>query len=440
MHAGPSTDNTRLGELESAWLASFAQRTTRSRDQDARCSGNLAIGQRQRFSSGLPNPIYIETGQGAYFDDLDGNRYLDLTAGWNAAMLGRGHPAVAEAVGQAMASIGAPGGAMHPSRLRDELAAEVCDRVPGAERLAFAPSGSEANQFAVRLARARTGKEAILRCEGGYHGQYDYLVGGEMPRKGLPSAVAQAVAEVPFNDADAAISELRRLADRLCAVIVEPMMTIPGAVEQRFDFLQSIRTEAADLGVPFILDEVITGFRFAAGGAAEYYGIDPPPDIAVLGKMLGGGLPVAAIAGRAQIVEQVVSMSNTHAQNPVCIAAGLASLRQLDSDSYARVCALGLRLRDGLSEIAADLPIDLQVTGDGPCCGLHFTREQVLDHATASRADRRLWRLMCVGMANEGYCLSSRTFGPIDPYSEEDVDACLAAFARTLANVAAATD
>jgi glutamate-1-semialdehyde 2,1-aminomutase len=437
---GSGEASSAISDLERQWLGAFRERTRFSDVANTQSARNIAQTQRERFSSGLPYPIYVGSGRGAYFDDLDGNRYLDLTAGWNAAILGRGNPRVAEAVAEAMAELGAPGGAMHPSVRRDQLADQVIERTPGAERLVFAPSGSEANAYAIRLARAFTGNELILRMEGGYHGQYDYLVGGQMPRAGLPASAARGVITVPFNDIERCQAQLRRYAGRLCAVIVEPMMTIPGAVQQRDGFLQELRRAAARAGVPFILDEVITGFRFAVGGASDYYAITPPPDMTVLGKMLGGGLPVAAVAGRAAILEQTISVSNTHAQNDVCIAAALAALEQVDRDSYSRVCDLGRRMRSGLEAVAMRTRTALQVTGDGPCCGLHFAQEEVCDYRSAGRANQGLWRLMCLGMANQGFSMSSRTFGPIVPFTESDVDRCLGAFEETIAAIDTAAE
>ncbi|MGA3363312.1 MAG: aminotransferase class III-fold pyridoxal phosphate-dependent enzyme, partial [Solirubrobacteraceae bacterium] len=201
--ASVGSAGTTLEELEATWKSALIARTRTSLNADKAAAATQPATQRQRFSSGLPHPIYIESGSGAYFDDLDGNRYLDLTAGWNAAILGRSNPAIRDAVAGAMTRSGSPGGAMHPTLGRDRLAAKLCELVPGAERVIFAPSGSEANAYAVRLARAFTGRNRVLRMDGGYHGQYDYLVGGESSRLGLPEHVLDEVVTVPFNDIEA---------------------------------------------------------------------------------------------------------------------------------------------------------------------------------------------------------------------------------------------
>jgi glutamate-1-semialdehyde 2,1-aminomutase len=430
--SAPSETETGLGELGASWHSAVTQRTSASLAADASAGATQPATQRQRFSSGLPHPIYIASGAGAYFDDLDGNRYLDLTAGWNSAILGRANPAISEAVYEAMKRAGAPGSAMHPSLARDRLAETLCSLVPSAERVIFAPSGSEANAFAVRFARAFTGRNRVMRMEGGYHGQYDYLVGGDSPSLGLPEHVSQDVISVPFNDIEACKEALSGNADSLAAVFVEPLMTIPGAIHQRDDFLDQLRTAALDAGVPFVLDEVITGMRFGRGGASRHYKFTVPPDLVVMGKMLGGGLPVAAVVGSAEILEAKVSASNTHAQNEVCLSAALAMIDQVADADFMRLHAQGERLRAGLRSIGGQLSIPIAVTGDGPCVGLHFTNEDVVDYATAKQADQRMWRIMCTGMALAGFSLSSRTFGPILPFVDEDIDATLKAFQRTL--------
>jgi glutamate-1-semialdehyde 2,1-aminomutase len=268
--------------------------------------------------------------------------------------------------------------------------------------------------------------------QGGYHGQYDYLIGGELSRLGLPNRVDDDLVEGDFNDLRGCRELLEQHADSLCAVIVEPMMTIPGAVHQRDNFISELRVAALEHDVPFILDEVVTGLRFGLSGATGHYRVSPPPDMVVMGKMLGGGLPVAAVLGRADLLDAKVSASNTHAQNDACMAASLAMISQLNVEHYRRLHAQGERLRDGLRQLAKDLSIPLAVTGDGPCAGLHFTSEEVVDYASARRGDQRRWRLMCLGMARAGFSLSSRTFGVTMPFTDADVEDCLVAFDHTL--------
>lgn len=421
-----------LDALADEWLSEYQVKHAQSAAAGEASAQFIAATQRTRFSSGMPYPLYIAQGEGAYFTDLDGNEFIDCNAGWNANLFGRGNPAIADAVASEARRVGAPGGAMHPSLLRDEFAQIVCTRVPGAERLLFAPSGSEANSYALRLARSYTGNHKILRVHGGFHGQNDYLLQGGSSLRGLPPAAAEGHIDMPYNDLEESIRLIEEHRHELAAVIAEPMMTIPGAVHQRDGYIQGVRAAALDVGVPFILDDVIAGCRFAAGGATEFLGLTPPPDLIVMGKMLGSGLPVAVVAGRADIVEQPISASNTYAQNSVNFAAAIAGMKLATHDVYDRLNRQGANLRRRLREIANNLDVPLQVTGDGPCAGLHFTNADVVNAAVADAANQNLWRIMCLGVTNRGIGISSRTFGPIAPFTDVDVDRVLATFAEVL--------
>lgn len=428
-----------LDALEVQWLETYNQRNTRSHQANQTAEKFIARGQRSRFNSGMPYPIYISSGKGSHFKDLDGNNVLDCNAGWNASFIGRAHPAVTAAVHIAMSELGAPGGAMHPSPIRDEFAQLLCSRIPGAERVIFAPSGSEANTYALRLARAFTGKQTIIRVAGGFHGQHDALLGEQSSKTGLSPTAQANVITVPYNNLPAVRDVLQASGGSVAAVIAEPMMTIPGAIHQRNGYLQGLRDETRKQGALLILDEVITGCRFAAGGATEYYQISAAPDLVVMGKMLGGGLPVAVVAGRADIVEQPISASNTHAQNPVALAAAVATMQITTPSVFADAAAKGEKLRQSLRGLASTHGIALAVTGDGPCVGVHFSSEDIMDYASAERADHRLWRLMCLGLANQGLGLTSRTFGPTAAWSDNDLNTAVAAFETTLGAMAKAS-
>ena len=427
-----------LDALERQWLETYKQRNARSHQANQTAERFIAKGQRVRFNSGMPYPIYVVSGKGAHFTDLDGNTVLDCNAGWNASFIGRAHPEVTAAVHTAMSRIGAPGGAMHPSPIRDEFAELLCARTPGAERVVFAPSGSEANTYALRLARAFTGKQTIIRIAGGFHGQHDALLGEQSSKTGLSPTAHDNVITVPYNDLSSVRAALQDRQGTVAAVIAEPMMTIPGAIHQRNGYLQGLRDETHKHGVLLILDEVITGCRFAAGGATEYYQLSTAPDLIVMGKMLGGGLPVAVVTGRAEIVEQPISASNTHAQNPVALAAAVATMKATTPAVFADAAAKGEKLRQSLRELANHEGISLAVTGDGPCAGVHFSSEEIVDFASAERADHRLWRLMCLGLANQGLGLTSRTFGPTAAWNHNDLATAIAAFGATLTAIAKA--
>lgn len=430
-------DRSALQTLKRDWLSTYEDRNELSRRANAAAEKHIARGQRTRFNSGMPFPVYIHSGKGSRFTDADGNDVLDCNAGWNSSFVGRGNLAVAAAAAEAMERLGAPGGAMHPSPVRDEFAELLCHRTPGADRIVFAPSGSEANTYALRLARSYTGKHNIIRMKGGFHGQHDALLGEQSIIAGTASASRDGIVTVGFNDIDAVRGVLEKFAESTAAIIVEPMMTIPGAVHQRGSFLADLRAEARRHDVLLVVDEVITGSRFAVGGATEFYDLEPP-DLIVMGKMLGGGLPTAVVAGRADVVEASISASNTHAQNPVALAAAVAAMHECGPEVFARAADMGERLRTALSGVCDELPIPVQVTGDGPCAGIHFTSDEVIDYDTAERADHDLWRLMCLGLANEGLALSSRTFGPTSVWTEDDLAESIEGFGNVLKAISTA--
>jgi glutamate-1-semialdehyde 2,1-aminomutase len=430
--SGAGAASNRIDQLRSTWLSEYERKHAKSAIADRGSADTVAKTQRTRFNSGMPFPVYVAEGSGAWFTDVDGNRFLDCNAGWNASLFGRGNPEIAAAIIDAASHIGAPGGAMHPSLVRDEFASLVCSRIPGAERVVFAPSGSEANTYALRLVRSATERQKVLRVRGGFHGQNDHLLQGGSSLRGLPGGLAAWQINMPYNDIEQSVSLIKRHAGELAGVIVEPMMTIPGAVHQRNGYLQAVRSEALSNGVPFILDEIITGNRFSVGGAAELLHISPPPDLTVIGKMLGGGLPVAAVVGRADLVEQPISASNTHAQNPVALAASVANMKLSTPEVFSRVRVQGARLRDGLRKVASELRTPVQITGDGPCAGIHFIDRDVVDADVADQADQELWRLMCLGVTNGGLAITSRTFGPIAPYTNDNVEHVIKVFSETL--------
>ena len=431
------TNTSTLKALEDEWLETYYRRNALSKAANESAQNFIAKGQRTRFNSGMPYPVYIQRGSGSHFTDVDGNDILDCNAGWNASFIGRSHPIVAAAVHDAMNQLGAPGGAMHPSPIRDEFAQQLCERIPGAERVVFAPSGSEANTYALRLARSFTGHQTVIRVAGGFHGQHDALLGEQSSKAGISPTAHDNIITVPFNDLAAVNEALDLHPGSVAAVIAEPMMTIPGAVHQRNGFLEGLRSATQRHGTLFILDEVITGCRFAVGGASEYYGFEAP-DLIVMGKMLGGGLPVAVVTGRADILEQPISASNTHAQNPVALAASVATMRLTTKEVFTEAASKGEKLREELRGLSARLTMPLAITGDGPCVGLHFTSEEVIDFASAERADHGLWRLMCLGLANTGLGLTSRTFGPNAAWTDEDLEFAIQTFTSTLTAISRA--
>ena len=341
-------------------------------------------------------PVVIARGEGARVWDVDGREYLDYVLSWGPLVLGHAAPAVLDAVERAMrdgTSFGAP------SALEIELAELITRRMPHVETLRFVSSGTEACMSAVRVARAHTGREAILKFDGCYHGHADsFLVRagsgaatlGLPDSPGVPPALAALTLTAPFNDADRARDLARRHRDRLAAIIVEPVVGNAGFIPPDPGFLGELRVLADELGAVLIFDEVMTGFRIAPAGAWERFGI--VADLTTLGKVIGGGLPVAAYGGKRELMELVapsgpVYQAGTLAGNPLAMAAGVATLGALTPALHARIEARTRRLVEGLLGVAARLAVPFTAAYAGSMWGFFFRAEPVRSFADAKASD-----------------------------------------------------
>jgi glutamate-1-semialdehyde 2,1-aminomutase len=353
------------------------------------------------------DPIFVERGEGCELIDADGNRYLDWVGSWGPLILGHAYPAVVSAIADA-AGRGTTYGAATAAEV--ELAEEVVARVPSVEMLRMTSSGTEAAMAAVRLARAVTGREVVVKFAGAYHGHSDGLLadaGSGLATLAVPATPGVTAAQtagtvvVPWNDRDVVS---RALADHsVAALLAEPIAANMGVVPPDPGFLEFLRTATQGAGALLVFDEVITGFRVAPGGAQQLYGIEP--DLTVLGKVLGGGLPAAALGGPSSTMERIapagdVYQAGTLSGNPLAVAAGLATLRELDAAAYERLERLTARLATGLGELADDRA--LQIASAPGLLTLFFSAEPVADFAGASACDLDAHARFCRAMLERG--------------------------------------
>jgi glutamate-1-semialdehyde 2,1-aminomutase len=344
--------------------------TARSAELFERAQGLLPGGVnspvRAMRSIGREHPVFIERGEGCELVDVDGNRYVDWVCSWGPLILGHAHPAVVEAV-RAAAARGTSYGA--PTEGEVELAAEISARFGSVEMVRMTSSGTEASMSALRLARAATGRDVVVKFAGAYHGHVDGLLaeaGSGLATQGIPASPGVTAAQardtivVPWNDDEALSLALHD--NEIAAIIAEPLPANMGVVPPEPGFLEALRAAADEHGALLILDEVISGFRVARGGAQELYGVRA--DLTVMGKVLGGGLPAAAYGGRRELMERVapagdVYQAGTLSGNPLAVAAGLATLRELDAAAYERLGELTDRLAAGLREAADERPVSV---------------------------------------------------------------------------------
>lgn len=343
-------------------------------------------------------PFFVERAEGAKIWDADGNEYIDYVGTWGPAILGHAPRVVVEAI-QDAATRGVSFGTPNP--LEVEMAELICRWVPSIEKVRMVNSGTEATMSCLRLARGFTGRDKIIKFEGCYHGHVDALLvhagsgaltHGQPDSAGVPANFARLTISVPFNDIEAVRAAFRENRDSVAAIIVEPVPANAGLYLPRENFLQSLREECTKAGALLIFDEVMTGFRVARGGAQEIYNITP--DLTALGKVIGGGLPVGAFGGRAEIMDQLspagpVYQAGTLSGNPLVMAAGLAQLRELERiDGWRMLEELGAAFeaatRSTLRKLG--LPFTFQRIGSMFC--LFFTGGPVFDLATAKRSDR----------------------------------------------------
>lgn len=393
-----------------------------------------------------PYPVYIAEGCGCRVRDVDGNDYLDHLGNFGSMIHGHAHPSIVGAINEQVAR-GTDFGS--PTELHIAMAREITRRVPSIERLRFTTSGTEAVLYAVRAARAFTGRSKILKFEGSYHGGYDTVSvsvdpGANAPAwplglpasAGLPPDVVEQTLVAPFNDVARATEIIAAHRAELAAVIVEPV-TVRGMIPADVAFLRGLRDVTRDLGILLIADEVVT-LRLGFGGAQAMFEIIP--DLTTLGKIIGGGLPVGAVGGRADVMAgfdpssvRPVHHSGTFAGNAATMAAGLVALALLTDPQIRRINALGDRLRAALGDVTTAAGVEAQLTGVGSLIGIHFTGQPVRDYRSALRGDRALAARLHLALLNRGiYARAGGSLFLSTPMGEAEIDETVTAFREAL--------
>jgi glutamate-1-semialdehyde 2,1-aminomutase len=378
----------------------------------------------------------MRQGAGGHIFDYDGNEYVDFVLGSGPGILGHCHPAVVRAL-EAQIAAGTQFYTLTEPTI--ELAELLVDGLPHAELVKFTSSGAEATFQALRLARATTGREKIMRFKGAYHGHHDYAQSGTSD--GIPHAVSDLVVTGTYNDADGACELIEQHRGELAAVIVEPFQrTIP----PRDGFLAALRRATSEHGVLLIFDELVTGFRIAWGGGQERYGVTP--DLATYGKILGGGLPLGAVAGPRDIMDrssslraksEFVAISGTLNGNPLATSAGLATLTTLKAHgTYERLAETGTSLVAGFHELVAKTSLPLQVLGDHMLMGLSFGNGDPFDPRTFQSGDAALRDRLEIGLFKRGVFVNlAAKFYLSTQHDQADVDRTLDALEATLAEI-----
>lgn len=357
-------------------------------------------------------PIVIQRGEGPYLFDVDGNRYIDYIGSWGPMILGHAHPRVTAAIHAAVdrgTSFGAP------TEAENRLAELIVDAIPSVEKVRLVNSGTEATMSAVRLARGYTGREVIVKFAGNYHGHVDSLLvaaGSSAATLAVPDSpgvtagTGRDTLVLEYNDVPGLAAAFAEHGGRIAGVIVEPVVGNMGCVVPAAGFLQALRKETEQHGAVLIFDEVMTGFRVAYGGAQSLFGVDP--DLTTLGKIVGGGLPIGAYGGRAEIMDAMlpvgkVFQAGTLSGNPLATAAGIATLETLrDEDPYARLDQLGARLATGLDSAATDADIPHSIARVGSMLTLFFHASSVTCWQEADRCDRKRFGRYFWGLIERG--------------------------------------
>ena len=423
-------------EVLSDMIDSYTSKTQKSKELYEMAKSVLPAGVSYSIRHFEPYPFYTARARGSRLFDVDGNEYVDFWLGHTALILGHSPPTVVEAVKKQLEN-GTHYGTSH--HLEIKLAEQIVKSVPSAEMVRFTNSGTEANMYATRLARAYTGRSKIAKFEGGWHGGYDALHTSvkypfNMPESaGLTNGSLEDTIVLPFNNLEAVRERLK--SKEVASIIIEPVLGAGGGIPAEREFLKGLRELCDDKGILLIFDEVITGFRLAPGGGQQYYSVTP--DVTVFGKILGGGFPIGSFCGRRDIMERIDTLvyerphysfhGGTFAANPISMTAGLATLETLeDGQLINKLNKVGEKIRKKLREVFEANDVDVQVTGAGSLFNTHFTKEEVKDARAASRADKKKQTTYHLYLITNGvFFLPTHTGALSTAHSENDIEKLL---------------
>ncbi len=394
------------------------------------------------------HPIFLKSGSGCRVTDIDGNTYIDYVGSWGPLILGHAHPAVIRKI-KATADGGTSFGA--PTELETQLARLIKEAMPSIEKVRFVNSGTEATMSAIRLARAFTGRELVVKFEGCYHGHVDGLLIkagsgaatlGIPTSPGIPKGYIGSTVVLPYNNLQAVEALCKEKGEEIACVILEPVAGNMGVVPPRTGYLEGLWKLTRAYGIVLIFDEVMTGFRVSPGGAQELYGVRP--DLTILGKIIGGGLPVGAYGGRADIMDKIapvgpVYQAGTLSGNPVAMAAGVATLEALrDRGLYKKLEESSQNLSEGLKRVARDSGVKTFHTRVGSMLCTFFTGEEVTEWDSARTSDTKLYAAYFRGMLERGIYLAPSQFEAVfvsTAHRKEDIEATIKASSEVLRSI-----
>ena len=417
----------------------YRHQTPGSRELHERAVAVMPGGTTRTTTYFDPYPLYVARAEGCRIWDVDGTERIDMLGNYTAMILGHAHPKVVEAI-RKQAAEGTGFAAANPVEVK--LATLLCERVPSLDMVRFCNSGTEATMFAMRLARAFTGRPKIARVEGGYHGTHDYAEVSTHPEVaeagppdapmarpdsiGTPDWALEQTVVLPFNNPDAAEAIIRKNGGQLAAVILEPIIGAGGVIAATKEYLERLRRVTRELSILLIFDEVIS-LRVAPGGAQQLSGVTP--DLTTLGKIIGGGLPVAAFGGRAEVMELLdprrtpnLAQGGTYNGNPLGMAAGLAAMTELTPAVYEELNRKGARVSEQLSEVFASHGVRAQVNGVGSLFAIHFTDRPVIDYRSRASSNKKMTYEFFLGLVNHGVLMAPRAMGALStPMVEQDI-------------------